>query len=53
MKNMRIFKTFSRVLVFVLLLFCGAIFVGCGDNSKPENQVSDIIISEDFFNRSL
>ena len=53
MKNMRIFKTFSRVLVFVLLLFCGAIFVGCGDNSKPENQVSDIIISEDFFNTPI
>lgn len=50
---MRIFKTFSRVLVFVLLLFCGAIFVGCGDNSKPENQVSDIIISEDFFNTPI
>lgn len=53
MKNMCIFKTFSRVLVFVLLLFCGAIFVGCGDNSKPENQVSDIIISEDFFNTPI
>lgn len=38
---------------FVLLLFSGVFFVSCKDNSKPQNQVSDITIESKFFSTKI
>ena len=41
------------MFVLFTLLFCGVFFVACKDNSKPKNQVSDIVISEKFSSASI
>lgn len=44
---------FVNCCCFVLLLFSGVFFVSCKDNSKPQNQVSDITIESKFFSTKI